>query len=217
MVAGPATPPGGTGSFGMSTPANNDKATLFNYEHIGTPLSSVEAIAYSTYRTPGTLQQVAALNIVVDFNGPSVVGGFTTLVFEPVYNIGQGSVMSSVWQRWDACSGGAATWWSTNAIPGVCAFSCYVSWNDIVAANPAATIVGGVGINLGGGNPGLTSSVDKFTLGYGGKSVTYDFEQFRTPSSLQSCKNDGWMTLATGTGEAFKNQGQCIQFFNTGM
>jgi len=216
MVAGPATPPGGTGSFGMSTPLSNDKATLFNYEHIGTPLSSVGAIAYSTYRTAGSLQQVAALNIEVDFNGPAAAHGFTTLVFEPVYNTGQGLVVSGVWQRWDAFDGGAATWWSTKPIPGVCAFSCFVSWNAIIAANPDATILGGVGINQGGGNPGLSTSVDNFTLGYGGNSVTYDFEQFRTPSSLQSCMKEGWMTLTTATGAAFKNQGQCIQYFNTG-
>ena len=215
MVAGPATPPGGTGSFRMSTPLTNDKATLFNFEHIGTPLSSVEAIAYSTYRTAGSDPQVAALNIEVDFNGPAITGGFTTLVFEPAYNIGQGSVVSGVWQRWDAFNRGAATWWSTRAIPGVCAFSCYVSWNAIVAANPNATILGGVGINQGGGNATLNTSVDNFTLGYGSNSVTYDFD-FLTPSSLQSYMNDGWMTLTTVTGAAFKNQGQCIQYFNTG-
>ena len=215
IVAGPATPPGGTGSFGMSTPLVNDKATLFNFEHIGTPLSSIDAMAYSTYRSAGSLQQVAALNIAVDENGP-LPGGFTTLVFEPVYNTAQGAVVSGAWQRWDAFNGGAATWWSTRAIPGVCAISCYVSWGAIVAANPNATILGGIGINQGGGNAGLTSSVDNFTLGYGTNSVTYDFEQFVTPSSLQSCMNDGWMSVTTNTGAAFKNQGQCIKFFNTG-
>ena len=215
IVAGPATPPGGTGSFGMSTPLVNDKATLFNFEHIGTPLSSIDAMAYSTYRSAGSLQQVAALNIAVDENGP-LPGGFTTLVFEPVYNTAQGAVVSGAWQRWDAFNGGAATWWSSRPIPGVCAFSCFVSWNDILAANPNATILGGIGINQGGGNAGLTSSVDNFTLGYGTNSVTYDFEQFVTPSSLQSCMNDGWMSVTTNTGAAFKNQGQCIKFFNTG-
>ena len=216
MVTGPATPPGGTGSFRMSTPLSNYKATLFNFEHIGTPLSSINAIAYSTYRTAGELQQVAALNIAVDFNGPDVAGGFATLVFEPVYNIDQPAVVSGVWQRWNAFSGGAATWWSSKDIPGVCAFTCYKTWNEIITANPNATILGGVGINQGGGNAGLTSSVDNFTLGYGTNSVTYDFEQFVTPSSLQSCMNDGWMRVTTNTGAAFKNQGQCIKFFNTG-
>ena len=216
MVAGPATPPGGTGSFRMSTPLVNDKATLFNFEHIGTTVSSVEAIAYSTYRNAGSDPQVAALYIQVDINGPAVSGGFTTLVFEPAYNIGQGAVVSGVWQRWDAFSGGAAKWWSTKPIGAICAFNCFVSWNDILAAAPDATILGGVGINQGGGNATLMTSVDNFTLSYAGNSVTYDFEQFRTPSSLQSCMNDGWTTVTTGTGEAFKNQGQCIQFFNTG-
>src|SRR5688500_18018345 len=77
---GPATPPLGVGSFELVTPTGADKATLFNFDHVGTDLGDVNAISYSTYRTAGSAQQVAALNIQVDYNG-AAPGGFTTLVF----------------------------------------------------------------------------------------------------------------------------------------
>ncbi|HWW75759.1 MAG TPA: hypothetical protein VNZ44_10200 [Pyrinomonadaceae bacterium] len=92
---GPATPPSGVGSYEITTPTGADKATLFNFDHVGVKLSDVNKIGYSTYRSAGSLQQVAALNIQVDINGADP-GGFTTLVFEPVYNTGQGTVQSGV-------------------------------------------------------------------------------------------------------------------------
>lgn len=218
--AGPATPPSGVGSYEMTTPGGSDKAYLFNYEHRGTKLSDVNQIGYSTYRTAGSAQQVTALNIEVDFNGPDVAGGYTVLVFEPVYNTTQGAVQTGVWQDWDAYSGGAATWWSSKPINGVCAFSCYVSWDYIVANNPDAVIVGGFGLNQGSGNPGLVASTDNLSLGYGegddATCVIYDFEPYRVASSKDDCKDGGFQNAKRADGSSFKNQGQCVQYVNTG-
>ena len=172
FVTGPATPPLGCGSLQLTTTTGADKVFLFNYDHIGTKLSDIDNISYSTFRTTGQLQQAAALNLQIDFNGPAMADGFTTLVFEPVYNTGQGAVVDGAWQSWDAINGGNAIWWSTRAIPGVCAFTCYVTWDQILAANPDATILGGVGINQGSGNPGLVNAVDAFTF----NETTYNFE-----------------------------------------
>lgn len=36
------------------------------------------------------------------------------------------------------------------------------------------------------------------------------------PTNAQQCKNGGWMTAFRADGSAFKNQGDCIQFLNTG-
>ncbi len=33
------------------------------------------------------------------------------------------------------------------------------------------------------------------------------------PTNKHECKNGGWMTLADGSGNAFKNQGDCVSFF----
>jgi hypothetical protein len=172
FVAGPANPPLGSGSFQATTVTGGEKVFLFNYDHIGTPLASIDNISYYTYRSAGAAQQVAALNLQVDYNG-AAPGGFTTLVFEPVYNTAQGAVVSGQWQDWIA--DGSGRWWSTQPINGQCAGAvgtCFKTWDEIVANNPDAVITGGVGINQGSGNPGLITNVDAFTF----DCVTYNFE-----------------------------------------
>lgn len=168
-------------------------------------------MGYSTYRQTGSLQQDAALNLEVDVNGPDVDGGFTTLVFEPVYNTDQGAVVSGEWQNWDAYNGGDARWWSTKAMPGVCSVNCFVSWSDIVAANPDATILGGFGVNQGSGNPALVTNVDALHIGTASGVMTYDFE--RGPVTKDQCKNGGW---ASYQNPSFKNQGDCVSFVASG-
>jgi hypothetical protein len=172
FVTGPETPPRGAGSFQTTTVTGGEKVFLFNYDHIGTNLGEVDDIGYSTYRTSGSAQQVTALNLQVDYNGPAA-GGFTTLVFEPVYNTDQGPVVSGEWQDWIA--DGSGRWWSTQPINGQCAgavATCFRTWDQIVANNPEAVIVGGVGVNQGSGNPGLIAATDAFTF----DETTYDFE-----------------------------------------
>jgi hypothetical protein len=215
---GPATPPAGIGSFETFTPTGADKATLFNFDHIGTTLASIDQISYATYRTSGgSPNQVPALNIQVDLDGnTATTGDFTTLVFEPVYNTGQGVIQDGVWQTWDAYSGGNAIWWSTRNIPGACASDCFVTWDTIVAANPNAIIVGGFGINQGSGNPALTAASDALTLGYSGECITYNFEPYRVAQTKEDCKLGSWQSVKRADGSSFKNQGQCIQYVNTG-
>jgi hypothetical protein len=206
FVQGPATAPLGVGSLQFTTPTGADKVFLFNYDYAGTALADIDAISYATYRTSGSLQQDTALNIEVDYNG-AADGGFTTLVFEPVYNTDQGSVVSGQWQTWDAYNGGQGRWWSTKGIPGVCAFDCFVAWDSIIANNPDAVIGGGFGVNQGSGNPGLIAATDALTLGVNAATVVYDFEPLISPSSADECKNGGWQTF---NDPVFKNQGQCV-------
>jgi hypothetical protein len=212
FVEGPGTPPLGTGSLEFTTATGGEKVFLFNFDHVGTPLADINAIGYKTYRTSGSLQQVTALNIQVDFNGDAT-GGFTTLVFEPVYNTNQGAVVNGEWQTWDAYAAGQATWWSSRAIPGVCAFDCFVAWDTILVSNPDAVILGGFGVNQGSGNPGLVTAVDALTLGAGDNVVTYNFEAHLRPATADDCKDGGWATFSDPT---FKNQGDCIQYMTTG-
>jgi hypothetical protein len=213
--SGPGTPPSGVGSFEFVTPTGADKATLFNYDHVGTALADIDKIGYATYRTSGQGSQVTALNIEVDVNG-AAPGGFTTLVFEPVYNLNQGIVQDGIWQMWDAYAGGQAIWWSSNPIPSAPNRDTFVSWATIVAANPNAVIVGGFGVNQGSGNPALISAVDVLTLGSNGDCITYDFEPFRVAVTKDDCKNGGYNNVKDAQGNSFKNQGQCIQYVNTG-
>jgi hypothetical protein len=209
FVAGPAEPPLGTGSLQLTTNTSSEKVFLFNYDHIGTSLADVEDIAYSTYRQAGSAQQVTALNLQVDYNGDAP-GGFTTLVFEPVYNTDQGSVVNDEWQDWTA--DGTGRWWSTQPINGQCSgavATCFRTWDQIVANNPDAVILGGVGVNQGSGNPGLVANADAFTF----DETTYDFElDPAPPTSKDQCKNGGWETF---TGQSFKNQGDCVSYVAT--
>lgn len=244
--AGPGTPPAGTGSLELVTPTDGDKVTLFNYDYFGTQLDALDAISYATYRTAGQGEQVAALNIQVDVNGDAA-GGFTTLVYEPVYN---SDVQDGIWQTWDAYNGGNGIWWSSNSIPAAPNRDTFVSWQTISAANPDAVVIA-VGVNQGSGNPALTSSVDALKIGMNGNTITYDFEldtdldgivdgadncpvnanpdqadfdldgigdacdtQTGPPTSKEQCKNDGWKLFDFP--RKFKNQGDCIQFVNTG-
>ncbi|HEX8422888.1 MAG TPA: thrombospondin type 3 repeat-containing protein, partial [Pyrinomonadaceae bacterium] len=177
FVTGPATPPAGDGSLRLLTSDGNAKVYILNYEHEGVKLADLTQLSYDTYRTAGAANQLPALNMVIDFNGPNVAGGFSTLVFEPVYNLNQQAIVNGTWQNWDALGGGI--WWSTRAINGQCAgatSTCDKTWAEIVANNPEAIILGGFGINQGSGNPGLDANVDTLTIAHNGTCVSYDFE-----------------------------------------
>src|SRR5437667_687454 len=115
FVIGPGNPPAGVGSFETETATTADKVTLFNYDHVGTPLSSIMAIGYSTYHdstSTAPTYQLPSINIEIDKNGGTFIpGDYTTLVFEPVYNPDQGSINQNQWQTWDAYNGGLGIWW----------------------------------------------------------------------------------------------------------
>jgi len=201
----------GVGSLKLSTTTGADKAQIVHGAPAGTLLSDVQNIGYSTYRssTPSPdPNQVAAINVAVDVNGSSA-GGFTTLVFEPVYQSGGvAAIHSDEWQTWDAS--GDAIWWSTRDINGTCAFTCYTSLADIKAKNPDAVVLG-YAINQGSGNVNLISGVDAFVF----NDTTYNFEPFTVAGSKDECKQGGWMDVRDASGHSFKNQGDCVSFVAT--
>jgi len=217
FILGPGNPPIGVGSFEVQTPLVTDKVTLFNYDHVGTPLNDITAIAYSTYRDPtstGPTYQLPSINIEIDKNGGGFTAGdYATLVFEPIYNPAQGSVVPGQWQDWNGYLGGNAMWWATRPIGGCMVPPCYMPWSYIVANNPDATILGGFGVNQGSGSAGLTASSDALKITHGVVCVTYDFEPFR---STNECKKGGWETMRRADGTPFKNQGDCVSYVNTG-
>lgn len=161
------------------------KVQLFTYAYAsegapdaGTRLDEITRLGYWAFRDAGSTNpaaQTISLNIEVDFTGDGT--SFTTLVFEPIYNLYQQPLVAGVWQYWDAFDGGNAIWWSSKDIPGVCAFSCFVTWDTILAANPDARILGGLGFNCGSGWAGdFRGLADGLTVGVNGTDLTYDFE-----------------------------------------
>jgi hypothetical protein len=215
FVQGPENPPLGSGSFELSTPTVLDKGTLFNFDHIGTRLADITGISYATYRDPSSADGVAlpSINIQVDKDGGVFVpGDFLTLVYEPYLN--GADIEEGVWETWETIPG---TWWATRPIiladntvcvPQVCTFS----WSDFVEAHPNATILGGFGINQGSFNPALIAATDALSITYNGTSITYDFELFR--HAAEACKDDRWRTLTDDEGNSFRNQGECVKYFN---
>jgi hypothetical protein len=200
----------GSSALVLDTPLNNDKAQVFKSyvtDGVGVAMSDVAEIGYWAWRSSASTAnavQAPAMNIEVDVNGLAAAGGFTTLVYEPVYN-GYAAYPTDSWTSHDAYNGGAGIWWSTQAIPGVpLAFDSFVAWSVIAAANPEAVVLR-VGINQGGGNPGLYGAADAVAF----NGTTHDFE-LSNPTK-DDCKNGGWETnWAVGT---FKNQGACVSHF----
>jgi hypothetical protein len=194
----------GQGSLVLTT---RDASSKIQYFHPANNISlSNLNISYYTYRPAGstaTPGQVAALNLVIDYNG-NASGGFDTLVFEPIYQNDQ-TVQTDTWQNWNA--GGSGIWWSTRTIPGVCQSSCYVTLATIAAANPDA-VVQAFGFNQGSGNANLTSAVDGLTF----NNWQYDFEPYVVANSKNDCKNNGFSNVRDSHGNAFKNQGACVSW-----
>lgn len=187
IAAGPAGAGAlGAGSLRMTSDSSiaggsQAKAQFVTFAYAGTKLSDITGISFQDYRV-GTSTTAAAqrigLNIEVDYLGNG--SSFTTLVFEPVYQTGGvGALLDNTWQPWDAYKNGNAIWWSSQAIPGVCAFSCYVSWNAILAANPNAKITGSgrFAFNIGSGWIGqFSGAADGLTIRTAAGTDTYDFE-----------------------------------------
>ena len=67
------------------------------------------------------------------------------------------------------------------------------------------------------GSPGFTGQVDGVRIQLQDGSVaTINFEPFVVATDKDACKSDGWKNLFRADGSAFKNQGDCIQYVNTG-
>lgn len=220
FVVGPQLPPLGTESVEISV-SGNQRRNLATYQFGGVPLASLTALRYSTYNPSagngGAADRAAYLQFNVDFNGTDTWQ--KRLVFLPRDN---GVVVQDQWQAWDALAGGAALWrysgatWPGTAIAGTTART----WNAILAAYPGIRIrISDPWLGLRVGEPyadGYTENLDAFTIATGAGPTVFDFDFSGAPASKQDCMQDGWRTLARADGSAFQNQGQCIQYANTG-
>jgi hypothetical protein len=60
-----------------------------------------------------------------------------------------------------------------------------------------------------GSDAGLAGYLDRVVVDASTGVTTYDFEPALAPSSKDSCKKNGWMTMNSPT---FKNQGECVSW-----
>lgn len=196
----------GVRSLEIGTIDDTAKAQLAHPFASPVPLSGVDELSYSTYRSSastGASHLTPSINLAIDYNGIDEVGGSATLVYEPIYQTGgAAAVQSDIWQNWDAA--GEGIWWSTSAFPGVPeAFTSYVSFDAIKEANPDALVESFI-INQGSGNGGLLAGVDAFNF----DGTVYNFEgKPFAATTMAECRDGAWVnTYVT----VYKNLGDCI-------
>jgi len=204
-----ASAPAGIGALQLTTDATT--AAKAQYLHdANVPLSSVTELSYWTKQNSASFAGGdASYQLLVNLNGTS---GFTTFVFEPYEN---GVVVPGTWQQWDVDQG---QFWSSRTVAcqnGTIVAGAggppFYTLAGITALCPDAVAVG-FGVNVGTFNPSYDVETDLVDF----QGTTYDFEPYEVASSADACKDGGWSTLARGDGSAFKNQGDCIQYVNTG-
>jgi hypothetical protein len=224
VEAAPGTPSGQ--HLELSTPpvttGSSSKAFAFEYDNRG-PLGSITTLSYAfLVQHEGTIaEQAPALNVEIT----TVNGVDATLVYEPLY---AGYQPSTTWTPqaptsadggwWVSQPGGVTTLQTALQKSQAANSGVYggATWEEVQTFFTGAT-VHGIGVNQGGGNAGLVSQVDLLTV----NGTTYDFgaapvvapEPPAKPQTADDCKNGGWRNY---TAPAFPNQGQCIQFVNTG-
>jgi len=232
FVDGPATPPLGSGSVRLQIPANGDLFTNLRHPgYAGTTLSSLTALDYYTYVTQNMGGQAAYLILNVDTDNDGVTDDL--LFFEPVYQNGTYSgdsvpnqcgnplcVTPGQWQHWNALVGG---WWSANdgfGGPPLHSLAGYEALHPGTKIVNRADGAGGVRIAAGGGAgawDNFDGNADAFTIGVSHNNTTYNFDLHTAPSNKDQCKDGGWQTFNPNRPAGpFKNQGDCIQFVNTG-
>lgn len=211
------TAPGGDGALQLTT--NNTTTAKAQYMHAtNTAIGDITDLGYWTKQVSASFsggdpsyQLVMCLNGIDTNTGACL--GFTTLVYEPYQN---GGVTPGAWQQWDVDAG---QFWSSRTVAcpsgGTTAGgggAPFYTLSNIEAMCPAAVAIG-FGVNIGSNNPSYNVYTDLVTF----NDTTYDFEVYSAPSDKEQCKNGGWATFNPNRPAGpFKNQGDCIQYFNTG-
>jgi hypothetical protein len=230
FAQGPGTPPAGSGSFHQVMGTNGDDAQRIRTANFnGTLLSNLTQLSYSTYVSNNSDGQATYIQLFVDTTGDGNADDI--LFFEPVYQNGLYSTLPysstvpnqcglnplcvtlGTWQRWDAAAGG---WWSGNESAGGPPLTTLASY---AAQHPGAALANNSNafrLTVGFGAPtwnNFSGAVDKVTV----NGTTFDFERYNAPTFAGQCKNGGWQTFSPNRPAGpFKNQGDCIQYVNTG-
>ncbi len=187
FINGPSATILGKGSLRFSCP-DKKFLRLNNNDYIGTLLSSISCLSYSTYvEKSGSLSDNIFIVIQVDVNGDGNVD--FPLVFNPVFQTGdyvsgigpdQGITKMNRWQKWDLSNG---VWWRGDG-PDPWSGGTLFTLASLIDQYPTATITnqgGGPGaMRISGGAPYFTGTfvgyADKFTIGLDSKPTVYDFE-----------------------------------------
>jgi hypothetical protein len=202
-----ATSPFGDDALQLTTDATTTAKAQYMHE-ANVALSDITDLSYYTKQVSGPSYAAASYQVAVDLNGDET-GGFTTLVYEPYQN----GTVASGWQYWDVDAGDL--WSSRSFTDGDCSVTAgaggapFYDIDDLADDCPDAVVIG-FGVNIGSNNPSYNVYTDGVTF----NGTTYDFEVANMPTSKDACKNGGYKNLQDADGNSFKNQGQCVSYFN---
>jgi hypothetical protein len=208
------TAPAGNGALQLTTDATTTAKAQYLHD-TNTPLGQVNALGYYTKQNAASFAGGApSYQLVVCLGGVSgsTCNGFTTLVYEPYQN---GVVVPGTWQQWDVDAG--QFWSSRTVMEGTCTVVAggggapFYTLAGLQATCPNAVAVQ-FGVNIGSNNPSYYVETDLVTF----NDTTYDFEPYAVATSKDDCKDGGFKLVKRADGSAFKNQGDCIQYVNTG-
>lgn len=221
------TTPGGTVTFVSDTSSplppgalqlTTDPTTTAKAQYLhaaNTPLSSVAEAGYYTTQVSGSAVADPSYQLVMCLSGGTFAAGtcgFSTLVFEPYQNPSMGPIVPNVWQQWNVETG---LFWSTRTVTcsngvvgGTPGGPAAYTIGQVQTMCPSALVIG-FGVNIGSNNPGYVVRTDGFDF----NGTTYDFQLTNPPTSKDQCKKDGFVNLTDAQGNAFRNQGQCVSFF----
>ncbi len=189
------------GALGFTTDStNNAKA---QYMHAtNTPLADITALSYYTKQNSASFADgQASFQLPVCLGGVSGATciGFTTLVFEPYWNLGNNgnaAVLSGTWQKWDVSSSSANLWSSKAYSNGSCTIvngsggPPLYSIAGLQADCPSA-VVAGFGVGVGSYNPSYDVETDLVEF----NDTTYNFEPTATVTIAKYL--DGAVATAT--------------------
>lgn len=207
----------GAGALQLKTYGAWDRA---QYQHgTSTLLSAITELSYDTKQVSGPPEASAAYQLESCLNGatPTICNGYTTLNYEPYLNPAAGPIVAGIWQSWDVDAG---LFWSTRTVTcpngtingGAGGSGGLYSLSALQAACPNAVVFNHY-VNIGSG---ATLPYDIYTDTVNFNGTVYDFEPFIVANNANQCKKSGWMTVFRADGSPFRNQGDCIQYVNTG-
>ncbi|HET9722080.1 MAG TPA: hypothetical protein VFP32_03595 [Candidatus Saccharimonadales bacterium] len=207
-----------SGALQLTTDSTNDAKAQYMHT-ANTALADTDVLSYSTYqKTASSPTGDPSYQLVVCLSGytNNTCNGFDTLVYEPYWNTANQTVTPNTWQTWIVSDG---QFWSSGSYTDSSNANCTVTaghggtpfytLSDLKTACPNATVVG-FGVNVGTYNPNYVVETDQIVF----NQYTYDFQLTNAPTSKDQCKNNGYATATDENGTGFKNQGQCVSYFN---
>lgn len=199
FVQGPGTPLAGNGSARLVVQNSSAGWILARYGmHLGTRLSDITRLEYSTYVTTNVDVQAISLAFNIDLDVTDTNTAWQgRLVYEPYVN--GSTVTKGIWQTWNAQPSSTKWWASTAAGPlaAACPQGPGCTMETILGLYPNIGIhptMGGVVFKAGSGWATFEGNVDNFVIGVSGVNETFDFEPLSTVYV-----DDDWSAVPAGT------------------